>query len=87
MLELTDGWYSISCCLAENPLRTYVKDESKIIVGTKLITFGAEIMNLSQPCSPLEAPSFESLMKEYEAYLDTTKNNIESKQGGNAGSV
>jgi hypothetical protein len=32
--------------------------ESGLIVeGTKLITFGAETLNLEKPCSPLEVPT------------------------------
>lgn len=30
---------------------------SGLVVGTKLVTFGAELINHDQPCSPLEAPS------------------------------
>ena len=48
-MELTDGWYSIGCKVDQS--------FSKVVIGTKLITFGAELINHDQPCSPLEAPS------------------------------
>ena len=54
-MELTDGWYSISCIGS----RPFVKSTRNYFhtVGTKLITFGAELVNHNQACSPLEAPS------------------------------
>ena len=54
-MELTDGWYSISCIGS----RPFVKSTRNYFhtVGTKLITFGAELINHNQACSPLEAPS------------------------------
>lgn len=64
-LELTDGWYSIPCLLdeAENPLVKFV-NSGKIRVGGKIVTFGAELSS-SQPCSPLEAPSFDEIAKDF----------------------
>ena len=63
-VELTDGWYSISSILTrENPLKQHIVNE-KIVVGTKLITYGAELLNMSQPCSPLEAQSYENMLNE-----------------------
>ena len=77
LLELTDGWYSITCILSENnPLLPYL--DRKISIGTKIITFGAELLNLSQPCSPLEAPTFESLLREYHTYANNKINGTEN---------
>ena len=52
-MELSDGWYSIGC---------KVTDESfnKLKPGMKIVTFGAELVNHDQPCSPLEAPAPET---------------------------
>ena len=52
--ELTDGWYSIGC-IGNEPFAQAVK-KRKINIGTKLVTFGAELINHSEACSPLEAP-------------------------------
>jgi breast cancer 2 susceptibility protein len=52
-LELTDGWYSIGC-ICDDHLANFVK-LGKVQAGTKLVTFAAELVNLDDPCSPLEA--------------------------------
>ena len=65
LIELTDGWYSIISVLTEeNPLSQFIMSK-KIAVGTKLITYGAELLNMSQPCSPLEAPSYQNLIDDF----------------------
>ena len=46
-LELTDGWYSIGSKVTE--------DFGKVTTGTKIVTFGAELVNHDQASSPLEA--------------------------------
>ena len=66
LLELTDGWYSVPWLIEnENPLLKFVRT-NRIRVGTKLITFGAELNNHEQPRSPLECPTFEDLQREFE---------------------
>ena len=65
LIELTDGWYSMISILTEdNPLSQFIMSK-KIVVGTKLITYGAELLNMCQPCSPLEAPSYQNLIDDY----------------------
>ncbi|XP_076646165.1 uncharacterized protein LOC143355318 [Halictus rubicundus] len=53
-LTLTDGWYSVQAtvdhAMNENITRGKVK------VGTKLITYGSELLHCEQGCSPLEVP-------------------------------
>ena len=51
-IELTDGWYSLPCAL-DPPLKQMVK-RGKITVGTKLLTYGAELVGQSNPAHPLE---------------------------------
>ena len=51
-IELTDGWYSLPCAL-DPPLKQMVK-RGKITVGTKLLTYGAELVGQSNPSHPLE---------------------------------
>jgi hypothetical protein len=54
VIELTDGWYSIKADFDE-PLLSMVKC-GKIVTGTKLCIYGAELCALTDACSPLEAP-------------------------------
>lgn len=54
-IELTDGWYSVGSVFDDISMAKLVKNH-QIQIGTKLVTFGAELVNLDQPCSPLEAP-------------------------------
>lgn len=49
---LTDGWYSIPAFIDATMMNNIAS--GKIREGTKLITFGAELLNLDQGCSPLE---------------------------------
>ena len=42
-------------CIANEPFVRAIQND-KIRVGTKLITFGAELLNHNQACQPLEAP-------------------------------
>ncbi|XP_063241128.1 uncharacterized protein LOC134541540 [Bacillus rossius redtenbacheri] len=52
-LELTDGWYSVMASVDHEMCRLI---EAKVVsVGTKLITYGAELLNCDQGCLPLEA--------------------------------
>ncbi|XP_041464014.1 uncharacterized protein LOC121415003 [Lytechinus variegatus] len=53
-LELTDGWYSISTII-DTPLANYVRS-GKILCGTKLCIYGAELIGSQDACSPLEIP-------------------------------
>ncbi|XP_035730914.1 breast cancer type 2 susceptibility protein homolog isoform X2 [Vespa mandarinia] len=56
---LTDGWYSIPAFI-DTSMMNYIAS-GKIREGTKLMTFGAELLNLDQGCSPLEIPHDVSL--------------------------
>lgn len=49
---LTDGWYSIPDSI-DITMMNYIMS-GKIREGTKLMTFGAELLNLDQGCPPLE---------------------------------
>ena len=65
-LELTDGWYSIGCiCQDEGAFQRAIKNYL-IVCGTKLVTFGAELINHDQACAPLEAPQLidQDIVKE-----------------------
>ena len=54
-VELSDGWYSLPAIL-DRPLR-YMLKAGKITVGSKVITYGAELVGSTGPCHPLEAPA------------------------------
>ena len=54
-LVVTDGWYSLPCVL-DDPLKEMVK-RKKIMVGTKLLVYGAELIGQSNPAHPLEVPA------------------------------
>ena len=54
-LQVTDGWYSLPAIL-DPPLK-YMVHSGRITVGTKLLTYGAELVGSTDPCHPLEAPS------------------------------
>ncbi|KAK2586586.1 hypothetical protein KPH14_011464 [Odynerus spinipes] len=56
---LTDGWYSIPASI-DAAMMSYIVS-GKVHEGTKLITFGAELLNLDQGCPPLEIPNDVSL--------------------------
>ncbi|KAI4493258.1 hypothetical protein M0802_009546 [Mischocyttarus mexicanus] len=56
---LTDGWYSIPAFI-DTIMMGYISS-GKIREGTKLMIFGAELLNLDQGCSPLEIPHDVSL--------------------------
>ena len=64
-LELSDGWYSIGCKVDES--------FSKCKIGDKLITFGAELMNHDQACSPLEAPSPHPEQTKLKIHFNSTR--------------
>ena len=54
-IELTDGWYSLPCAL-DPPLKQMIKS-GKIMVGTKLLIYGAELVGQNSPAHPLEMSS------------------------------
>ncbi|KAL2728865.1 breast cancer type 2 susceptibility protein isoform X5 [Vespula squamosa] len=56
---LTDGWYSIPASI-DTAMMNYIAS-GKIREGIKLMTFGAELLNLDQGCPPLEIPHDVSL--------------------------
>ncbi|KAG6454682.1 breast cancer type 2 susceptibility protein [Manduca sexta] len=51
-LVLTDGWYCVTACIDKMLLRL-VRD-NKIVVGSKLATNGAELLNCEQGVAPWE---------------------------------
>lgn len=53
-IVLTDGWYSLPA-VVDPPLKHMLKS-GRISIGTKLLVCGAELLGLSEPCHPLEAP-------------------------------
>ncbi|XP_063987228.1 uncharacterized protein LOC135167696 [Diachasmimorpha longicaudata] len=54
-MELTDGWYSVIAAL-DTPMINNILD-GKINEGTKLMIYGAQLINNEEGCHPLEAPS------------------------------
>lgn len=58
-LELCDGWYSIKTSVLDSVL-TRAVTSGKIVVGTKLVIQGAEIVGLEEACGPLEVRTFFS---------------------------
>ncbi|XP_069495363.1 breast cancer type 2 susceptibility protein isoform X2 [Ambystoma mexicanum] len=58
IIEVTDGWYGIKAIL-DTPLSALVS-RKRILVGSKIIVHGAELIGSEDACTPLEAP--ESLM-------------------------
>uniref|UniRef100_A0A1Q3EXT2 Uncharacterized protein n=1 Tax=Culex tarsalis TaxID=7177 RepID=A0A1Q3EXT2_CULTA len=53
-IELCDGWYPIRTVL-DAPLTEAVLT-GRIVVGTKLMIQGAELLNLNDGCAPLDVP-------------------------------
>ncbi|XP_033312384.1 breast cancer type 2 susceptibility protein homolog isoform X2 [Bombus bifarius] len=51
-LILTDGWYSIQASIDQAMMKHIIS--GKIKEGTKLLTYGSELLNCDQGCSPLE---------------------------------
>ncbi|XP_055609545.1 breast cancer type 2 susceptibility protein homolog [Uranotaenia lowii] len=53
-IELCDGWYPIRTVLDSYLIQAVLN--GKICVGTKLMTQGADLLNLAEACPPLEVP-------------------------------
>jgi hypothetical protein len=53
-VEVTDGWYSLPGIL--DPPLQYMVHCRKLSVGTKIVTYGAELVGSADGCHPLEAP-------------------------------
>lgn len=51
-MELTDGWYSIWATV-DTAMVNLIK-QGKVYVGTKLVIYGAELINCSEGCDPLQ---------------------------------
>lgn len=51
-MELSDGWYSIVATV-DQEMASLVKAKI-VVVGTKLVIHGAELLNCEQGCDPLE---------------------------------
>ncbi|XP_071874320.1 breast cancer type 2 susceptibility protein isoform X2 [Bombus fervidus] len=58
-LILTDGWYSIQASIDQAMMKHITS--GKIKEGTKLLTYGSELLNCDQGCSPLEIAENVSL--------------------------
>lgn len=58
-IEVTDGWYSVPAVL-DMPLKRMVKC-GRISLGTKLITYGSELIGRCDPSHPLEASPLMAL--------------------------
>lgn len=52
-IELSDGWYAIRTHSLDTVLSNAI-NKGKIVVGTKLVIQGAELMGIEEGCSPLE---------------------------------
>ncbi|XP_032670254.1 breast cancer type 2 susceptibility protein homolog isoform X2 [Odontomachus brunneus] len=52
-IELTDGWYSIPACIDLGMVKNV--STGKVREGTKLLVYGAELLNCDVACYPLEA--------------------------------
>ncbi|XP_055298037.1 uncharacterized protein LOC129566276 [Sitodiplosis mosellana] len=59
-LELSDGWYSIKTSVLDAVL-THAVINRKIVIGTKLVIQGAEVVGFEEACSPLEMPGSVAL--------------------------
>lgn len=55
-LLLTDGWYSIQALIDQAMIKHVIS--GKVKVGTKLLTYGSELLNCDQGYSPLEVNIF-----------------------------
>ena len=64
-LELSDGWYSIGCKVDQV--------FSKLVIGTKLVTFGAELTNHDEACTPLEAPNPSPEQTKLKIHFNSTR--------------
>ncbi|XP_076289236.1 uncharacterized protein LOC143213359 isoform X2 [Lasioglossum baleicum] len=53
-LTLTDGWYSVQATIDHAMIENITR--GKVKVGTKLITYGSELLHCDQGYSPLEVP-------------------------------
>nr|XP_033322481.1 breast cancer type 2 susceptibility protein-like isoform X2 [Megalopta genalis] len=53
-LTLTDGWYSVQAIVDHAMIQNII--QGKVKEGTKLITYGSELLHCDQGCSPLEVP-------------------------------
>jgi len=55
-LEVTDGWYGLTAVVDQQQCHRI--HHGTVAVGTKLISYGAELLNCEQGCSPLELSNF-----------------------------
>lgn len=60
-LELTDGWYSVKS-FVDSAMASLLQ-RKKIVVGTKLMIQGAELLNCEQGCDPLEVIFLKNLVQ------------------------
>ncbi|KAJ9575205.1 hypothetical protein L9F63_025846, partial [Diploptera punctata] len=61
-LELTDGWYGIITSVDQELMKRIHR--GTVTIGTKLISYGAELVNCEQACSPLEVGLIQSHLQE-----------------------
>ena len=54
-MEVTDGWYSLPCKVEPGSELHKLIQARKMVVGTKVVTAGAEMEGGDQGCHPLEA--------------------------------
>ena len=57
---MSDGWYSLPWVIGDEAASDIGR---QLRAGVRLVTFGAELVGLKQPCSPLEAPDFDQALE------------------------
>lgn len=69
-LELSDGWYAIRTSGLDQVLTKAVSSR-KIVVGTKLMIQGTELVGIEEGCSPLEVSNSYWNKQKYSNNIDS----------------